>query len=139
MGDCDFRSHRGNLAKRVSSVAVPHPTTSPRRGEIYWVDFDPARGSEQAGHRPAVVISLDSFNARMNTVVIAALTTKIRPGSPVQVYLPAGRPLPEEGAILGFQVMTADQSRLGRYAGALAKSQLAELDQVISRCFGLRA
>ena len=85
------------------------------------------------------MISLDSFNARMNTVVIAALTTKIRPGSPVQVYLPAGRPLPEEGAILGFQVMTADQSRLGRYAGALAKSQLAELDQVISRCFGLRA
>lgn len=113
--------------------------TSPKRGEIYWVDFDPARGSEQAGHRPAVVISLDSFNARMNTVVIAALTTKIRPGSPIQVYLPAGSPLPEEGAILGFQVMTADQTRLGRYGGALTKTQLAELDQVISLCFGLKA
>jgi mRNA interferase MazF len=109
----------------------------PQRGDIYWVDFNPARGSEQAGHRPAVVISLDSFNRVMNTVVVAALTTKVREGSKIQVVLEAGDPLPQRGAILGFQVSTIDQVRLERFGGRLRLEQLKELDEVIARCFGL--
>ncbi|MFD5637427.1 type II toxin-antitoxin system PemK/MazF family toxin [Streptomyces sp. NPDC127077] len=110
----------------------------PRRGDIYWVDFNPARGSEQAGHRPAVVISLDSFNRVMNTVVVAAMTTSVREGSPVQVTLEAGDPLPNRGSILGFQVTTIDQRRLEDFAGQLRPEQLKELDVVIARCFGLK-
>jgi mRNA interferase MazF len=117
---------------------VAYPATSPKRGEIYWVDFNPARGSEQTGRRPAVVISLDSFNSRMPVVVIAGVTTAVRPGSPIQVHLPAGSPLERESAVLGFQVMTVDQARLESYAGVLTKDQLDELDQVVSRCFGLK-
>ncbi|MEU6849128.1 type II toxin-antitoxin system PemK/MazF family toxin [Actinacidiphila alni] len=109
----------------------------PRRGEIYWVDFTPARGSEQAGHRPAVVISLDSFNRVMNTVVVAAMTTKVRENSKITVTLEADDPLPNRGDILGFQVTTIDQGRLERLDGQLRPEQIAELDEVIARCFGL--
>ncbi|WP_440070984.1 type II toxin-antitoxin system PemK/MazF family toxin [Streptosporangium sp. OZ121] len=40
---------------------MPHPSDPPKRGEIYWVDHNPARGSEQAGMRPGVIISRDSL------------------------------------------------------------------------------
>ncbi|WP_078912460.1 type II toxin-antitoxin system PemK/MazF family toxin [Streptomyces sp. NRRL S-646] len=111
----------------------------PRRGDIYWVDFNPARGSEQAGRRPAVVISLDSFNRVMPVVVVAAVTTRIREGSKIQVTLEAGDPLPQRSAILGFQVTTIDQARLEQPGGRLRAEQIDELDEVISRCFGLRS
>ncbi|MFB7971038.1 type II toxin-antitoxin system PemK/MazF family toxin [Streptomyces rubiginosohelvolus] len=109
----------------------------PRRGDIYWVDFNPARGSEQAGHRPAVVISLDSYNRRMNTVVVAAMTTTVREGSRVQLVLEAGDPMPKRGAILGFQLSTIDKDRLGDHAGRLRPEQLEELNGVLALCFGL--
>lgn len=50
----------------------------PRRGEIWWVDFDPARGSEQAGQRPALVIQNDAGNlsALYPNTVILAMSTK---------------------------------------------------------------
>ncbi|MFG3051864.1 type II toxin-antitoxin system PemK/MazF family toxin [Kitasatospora sp. NPDC048239] len=123
-------------------MPVPSPPPlrrppSPQRGDIYWVDFDPARGSEQAGHRPAVVISLDSFNSRMPTVTVAAMTTRVRETSPITVTLQAGDPLPDAGDILGFQVMTIDQSRLERFAGRLRPPQMAELNTVLARSFGL--
>ncbi|MGK3939785.1 type II toxin-antitoxin system PemK/MazF family toxin [Streptomyces caeruleatus] len=111
----------------------------PRRGDVYWVDFDPARGSEQAGRRPAVVISLDSYNRRMPTVLIAAITTTVREGSPVQVTLEAGDPLPRRSSILGFQIMTIDQSRLQNQVGRLRPEQLEELKKVLALCFGLNA
>ncbi|MFE0861454.1 type II toxin-antitoxin system PemK/MazF family toxin [Streptomyces rochei] len=111
---------------------------APRRGDIYWVDFNPARGSEQAGHRPAVVISLDSYNQRMRTVLIAAITTTVREGSRVQLTLEAGDPLPRRSSILGFQVMTIDQSRLQKHAGRLRPEQLEDLNGVLALCFGLK-
>jgi mRNA interferase MazF len=100
------------------------------------VDFDPARGSEQAGRRPAVIISSNMQNRHMNTVLIAALTTTIRSG-PLTVVLPAGRPLPEPGSILAFQVMTIDKSRLGGYLGRLDRKQIAELERAMKIAFGL--
>jgi mRNA interferase MazF len=116
---------------------VPHPQTPPRRGEIYWVDFNPVIGSEQAGRRPAVVISINSFNRIMRTVVVLPLTTTIRTGSPVAVVLPAGRPLREPSSILAFQPKTIDKSRLQNYAGALDAAQLTALEQAIKVSFGL--
>lgn len=72
----------------------------------------------------------------MPTVVIAALTTTIR-NTVATVALPAGRPLPEPGSLLAFQVMTAAQDRLGRYLGRLDRRQLQELDRALAVSFGL--
>jgi mRNA interferase MazF len=101
------------------------------------VDFDPSRGSEQAGHRPAVIISVDSFNARMPVVVVAAITSKIKPALQVTVTLPAGKPLPQAGQILAFQVMTIDKQRLGKHAGRLDAAQIADLEKALRLSWGL--
>jgi mRNA-degrading endonuclease toxin of MazEF toxin-antitoxin module len=72
----------------------------------------------------------------MRTVLVAALTTTIRQ-SPVCVVLPAGRPLPEPGTILAFQIMTIDKSRLDRYRGRLDRQQIAELERAMKTAFDL--
>ena len=50
-----------------------------RRGEIYWVEFDPVKGSEQGGLRPAVVVQNDVGNRYSPTIVVAAITRSIPP------------------------------------------------------------
>jgi mRNA interferase MazF len=116
---------------------VTNPPRSPRRGDIYWTDFNPSRGSEQAGYRPAVVVSLDSFNVHMPVVMVAAITTKIKPAYTVTVILPAGKPLERECQILAFQIMTVDKSRLDDYMACLEASQLEELENAMRRAWGL--
>jgi mRNA interferase MazF len=115
---------------------MSYPQSPPRRGEVYRVDFNPSRGSEQAGRRPAVVISLDSFNARMPVVVVAAITTKIKPFS-FTVDLPQGKPLPEHSQVLAFQVLTIDKTRLAQYEGSLDEDQIAKLKDALKTAWGL--
>jgi mRNA interferase MazF len=50
-----------------------------RRGEIYWVEFDPVKGSEQAGLRPALVVQQDLGNRYSPTTVVAAITRRLPP------------------------------------------------------------
>ncbi|MEV7552347.1 type II toxin-antitoxin system PemK/MazF family toxin [Amycolatopsis sp. NPDC089917] len=116
---------------------VPYPTDPPRRGEIYNVDFSPGRGSEQLGVRPAVVISLDSFNKSMPVVCVAAITSKIKPALRVTTLLPQGDPLRLESQILAFQLMTIDKGRLKNYLGSLRASQLEDLKGKLRTSWGL--
>jgi mRNA interferase MazF len=107
---------------------VPHPETPPRRGEIYWIDFNPVIGSEQGGRRPAVVISTDDFNKNVPVVAVAAISTsQATRTSPLAVNLPAGQPLQLASRILAFQVRTVDQSRLAGYLGSLDAQQVQAL------------
>lgn len=108
-----------------------------RRGEIYWIDWNPARGSEQAGRRPAVVISSDQANRALPVVTVAAITRTIREGSPIAMVLEAGEPLPFRSSILSFQVMTIDKHRLLDLAGELSTVQLAELATTMRKVWGL--
>ena len=58
------------------------------RGEIRWADLDPARGREQAGARPVLVLSHDVFNERSGTVIAVALTSQPqRAGFPLTLEL----------------------------------------------------
>lgn len=115
---------------------MPYPASPPLRGEIYWVDWTPARGSEQEGRRPAVVISMDSLNRAVNTVVVAACTTRIR-NLRTAVNLPAGRPLQQAGQIIPIQLMTIDQHRLDGYMGRLSLDQIEDLKVKLRLCWGL--
>ncbi len=53
--------------------------TTIRRGEVYWVEFDPVKGSEQAGLRPALVVQQDVGNRYSPTTVVAAMTRRLPP------------------------------------------------------------
>lgn len=98
----------------------------PQRGEVYWVDFDPRRGSEQGGVRPAVVISSDLFNRHWPVCTVAAITSQVKKSSLV-VDLPAGQPTPVDSQILPWQLHTIAHERLGDYIGDLSPEQLEEL------------
>lgn len=106
------------------------------------MDWSPGRGSEQQGHRPALVVSLDSFNKVMDTVVVAALTTTVKDStrngtSPVTLFLPQGDPMDREGSVLGFQVMTISKMRLEDYAGEISAGQQTQVDKILATSFGL--
>lgn len=74
------------------------------------------------------MISTDSFNGSTRVVMVAAITTKIKPNLRVTVILEAGKPLKPQCQILAFQVLTIDKSRLGKYVGCLDADQLHELE-----------
>jgi mRNA interferase MazF len=115
----------------------PFPRRFPRRGEIYMVDFGQPRGSEQAGERPAVVVSNDVNNQHSPVVIVAAITRTI-PSKDYShtVYLPAGV-LPSEGTILCGQLLTIDKTRLVRHRGELDEDQTEALDAALIVSLGL--
>jgi mRNA interferase MazF len=78
---------------------------APRRGEVVWVTLSPQAGHEQAGRRPAVVLSPQAYNARVGLALFCPLTTQVK-GYPFEVLIPPG--LPISGAILSDQVKSLD-------------------------------
>lgn len=84
---------------------------SVKKGELIWVDFNPARGHEQQKRRPALVVSADIFNARMGGLAwVVPVTSKIK-GRPDEIELPPG--LPVEGALLFSQLRSLDLAARG--------------------------
>lgn len=77
----------------------------PERGDIVWLQFNPQAGHEQAGHRPALVISPRAYNARVGLALFCPVTTQVK-GYPFEVVLPSG--LDTKGAILSDQVKSLD-------------------------------
>ena len=82
-----------------------------RRGEIYWVDFDPVKGSEQAGLRPALVVQNDIGNQASPTTIVAALTRTLppRPYPFVVILNPEETGLKEPSAVNCAQLATIQQ------------------------------
>ena len=65
------------------------PGTAIRRGDIWWVDFEPTQGAEIRKTRPAVVITADALNRARRTVVVVPLSTGPEPHPPVVVATPS--------------------------------------------------
>lgn len=77
----------------------------PERGDIVWVTLDPQAGHEQAGRRPALVLSPRSYNAKVGLAILCPVTNQIK-GYPFEVLLPEGFKV--QGAILSDQVKCLD-------------------------------
>lgn len=110
-----------------------------KRGDLFWIDLDPAKGSEQAGRRPVVVIQNDIGNEFAPTVIIAPLTTKnFTKKYPTNVPLPGfASGLKEDSTVLLSQIRTVDKKRLEKKIGHLSPLRLAEVDQAIKISLGL--
>jgi len=103
-----------------------------RRGDIFMVDFNPARGSEQAGYRPAVIIQNNVGNRYSSTVIIAVVTTAASKIYPFLVRLEAGEGgLERESAVNAAQILTVDKSRLVKKLGALSLEKMYEVNRVL--------
>ena len=96
----------------------------PARGDLIWLQFTPHAGHEQAGHRPAVVISPGSYNRRVGLALCCPVTSQVK-GYPFEVLLPEG--LGVEGAILSDQIKSLDwRVRKARRIGSLPADVLQE-------------
>ena len=95
----------------------------PDAGDIVWLEFDPQAGREQAGRRPAVVLSPASYNGRVGMIVCCPTTTRIK-GYPFEVAL-AGTPT---SVVLADQVKSQDwRTRKAIRKGRLSAAELAEV------------
>ena len=109
----------------------------PRRGEIYLVKLQ--GHPSDAKHRPALVVSMDVRNRLANDVIVAPLSTTLRP-APTHVELPMGEGgLKEISTAKCEQVTTLDKSFLirGPFAGTINTSLMQEIEKAIQRAIGI--
>jgi len=99
-------------------------TYVPARGDLIWLQFTPQAGHEQAGQRPAVVVSPSSYNRRVGLALCCPVTSQVK-GYPFEVLLPEG--LGVEGAILSDQIKSLDwRVRKARRIGRVPADVLEE-------------
>jgi mRNA interferase MazF len=93
----------------------------PEAGDIVWLRFTPQAGHEQAGHRPALVISPSAYNGKTSLMLCCPMTTQIK-GYPFEVLMTGNRP----SAVLADQVKSLDWVvRKARYKGKATPTELA--------------
>ena len=109
-----------------------------RRGEIYYIDWSPGRGSEQAGIRPGLVIQNDAGNQFSPTTIVLAVSTQQRRPYPFHVAIsPQESGLPRNSVVKCEQIQTVDQTRLGNLLGMLGEDKMREVDEALHRSLGL--
>jgi mRNA interferase MazF len=88
-----------------------------------WISFDPQTGHEQAGHRPAVVLSPAAYNAKTSLMVCCPMTTRIK-NYPFEVVIAGANP----SAVLADQVKSIDwRKRRAKHKGAISGAEIAEV------------
>jgi mRNA interferase MazF len=106
------------------------------RGEIRWADLNPVRGREQAGHGPVLVLSHEVFNARAETVIALALSSREpRSEFPLTWPIPAGV-LATPAWVKISQMRTLSVDRLGRCLGQLDESGLTQVMEGLKEILG---
>src|SRR5215469_13457074 len=104
----------------------------PDAGDIVWISFDPQTGHEQAGHRPAVVLSPAAYNAKTSLMVCCPIRTQIK-NYPFEVVI-AG---PSPSAVLADQVKSLDwRKRRAKRKGMISGTELAEVRAKIRTLIG---
>ena len=99
----------------------------PRRGDLVWLSFDPQAGHEQAGHRPAFVLSPEAYNRKTSLLLACPVTSNIK-GYPFEVPLSAD--LPVRGVILADQIKSLDWRV--RNAKFIARASASVIEDVLS-------
>jgi len=97
------------------------------RGEICWADLSPAKGQEQIGLRPVLILSHDIFNERSGTVIAIAITSQPqKAGFPLTLELKTGN-LPKRSWAKISQVRTLSTERMGKLIGRLSQEELTQV------------
>lgn len=99
----------------------------PERGDVVWLNFNPQSGHEQAGRRPAVVLSPQAYNRKVGLAIFCPITNQQK-GYPFEVAIPSG--IEATGVILSDQIKSLDwRVRRAEYLATLPETVLAEVMQ----------
>ena len=105
-----------------------------KRGDVFDIRLNPTEGSEQAGVRPAIIVSRNAINQHSSVVVIVPVTkaANIKRSYPNNVLIEAGNGgLTVDSVALGGQVRAVSTSRLLRYRGSLTRNIIHEIDRAL--------
>jgi mRNA interferase MazF len=104
----------------------------PEAGDIVWLHFDPQAGHEQAGHRPALVLSPSRYNGKTSLMLCCPITTQVK-GYPFEVLIAGDR----SSAVLADQVKSLDWVvRKASFKGKISANELAEVRAKIYALIG---
>lgn len=109
----------------------------PNRGDVVWISLNPHAGHEQAGRRPAVVVSPPAYNRKVGLALFCPITSQIK-GYPFEVIIPQGLKL--SGAVLSDQVKSLDwRARRAELICTLPRDTIVEVVQKLSTLISLDA
>ena len=106
------------------------------RGDVFWADLSPARGHEQAGRRPVLILSHDVFNERSGTVVAMGITSQAqRARFPLTLEIQSVK-LPKRSWVKISQIRTLSTERLGRKLGRVSPEELSTVLEGLQEIIG---
>ena len=105
-----------------------------KRGEVWWVSFDPSVGGEIRKRRPALIISNDISNRYLNRVQVVPLTSKLKNLYPSETYVAIGG---RRSKAMADQLTTVSKLRFGSRIGRVSHADLKKVEQVVRVQLGL--
>ena len=96
------------------------------RGDVYWVDLNPTKGSEINKLRPCVLVGATSINKARHTVVVVPLSTSAKARPPITILVSC---LDKQVVAICDQIRTIDKSRIRKQVGALSEKDMNALDE----------
>ena len=106
-----------------------------KRGQIYRVNLEPAKGSEQQGiARPCLILSITPLNAKLRQVGVVPLSTSAKVLPPVVVGVASAGP---DSVALCHQMRTIDKMRIGKYLGEMSPADLMAVESAVRQVYGL--
>lgn len=107
----------------------------PRRGEVWWVAFDPSVGGEIRKTRPALVLSNNGANVALNRVIVVPLTSRTERLYPGEALVTLNG---EQSKAKADQIATASKQRLRDKLGALSSADMAAVEKAVMLQLGIR-
>lgn len=107
-----------------------------KRGDIFWVDLDPAKDTEIQKTRPCVIISHNTMNEQFTRVIVAPITSNVKKVYSFDHKLKENSLI--QGKVLLHQIRTVDKSRIGKKITSLSLSEMHEIDAAIKLVLDLQ-